>query len=294
MSEKPERATCPSQTSERSQPSTEKSGVHGTPPNKDDSARKVWLFGLILVAVVAAVRERGREPAAIPVLPARRINGSSLSASTRRARQPRAPPTPTRQPCDRTASAAAVAMPEQTANKRRCVPSSRRNVREGQQDRGRVCRGPGRSPPDCGAYTKARSRWPPSPRMHGGKRWCGERVRRLATMANGEDAEARSADRRPVWRNTAYHAQQAAEKAVKALIFHLGGPLNRTHDILELLLAVSDRGPGQERRHRVPSGVRHRWSAVDEFRRRAALPGGHHGYERAGQGSVGNSARHRG
>ena len=41
-------------------------------------------------------------------------------------------------------------------------------------------------------------------------------------------------------RNTAYHAQQAAEKAVKALIFHLGGPLNRTHDILELLLAVSD------------------------------------------------------
>ena len=54
------------------------------------------------------------------------------------------------------------------------------------------------------------------------------------------DAEARLTDRRPVWRNIAYHAQQAAEKAIKALIFHLGGPLNRTHDILELLLTVSD------------------------------------------------------
>ena len=53
-------------------------------------------------------------------------------------------------------------------------------------------------------------------------------------------AEALLAVRRPVWRNVAYHAQQAAEKAVKALNFHLGGPLNRTHDILELLLAVSD------------------------------------------------------
>ena len=44
---------------------------------------------------------------------------------------------------------------------------------------------------------------------------------------------------RPVWRNVAYHAQQAAEKAVKASIFRPGRPLNRTHDIVDLLLAVS-------------------------------------------------------
>lgn len=53
------------------------------------------------------------------------------------------------------------------------------------------------------------------------------------------DAEALCNRAHPVWRNVAYHAQQAAEKAIKALILHLGGPLNRTHDILALLLAVS-------------------------------------------------------
>lgn len=39
-------------------------------------------------------------------------------------------------------------------------------------------------------------------------------------------------------RNAAYHAQQAAEKALKALIFHLGGEPARTHDLTQLLLDI--------------------------------------------------------
>ena len=50
----------------------------------------------------------------------------------------------------------------------------------------------------------------------------------------------------PVWRNAAYHAQQAAEKALKALIFHLGGEPPRTHDLVQLLLDIAalDRAVG--------------------------------------------------
>ena len=43
----------------------------------------------------------------------------------------------------------------------------------------------------------------------------------------------------PVWRNAAYHAQQAAEKALKALIFHLGGEPARIHDLVQLLLDIA-------------------------------------------------------
>ena len=60
------------------------------------------------------------------------------------------------------------------------------------------------------------------------------------------DAAARLTDSRPVWRNAAYHAQQAAEKALKALIFHLGDEPPRTHDLVQLLvhLATLDRAVG--------------------------------------------------
>jgi HEPN domain-containing protein len=40
-------------------------------------------------------------------------------------------------------------------------------------------------------------------------------------------------------RNAAYHAQQAAEKALKALIFHLGGEPARIHDLSQLLLDIA-------------------------------------------------------
>ena len=40
-------------------------------------------------------------------------------------------------------------------------------------------------------------------------------------------------------RNAAYLAQQAAEKALKALIFHLGGEPPRTHDLVQLLLDIA-------------------------------------------------------
>jgi len=55
-----------------------------------------------------------------------------------------------------------------------------------------------------------------------------------------DDAEALLSRDHPVWRNVAYLAHQAAEKALKALILHLSGPLHRTHDIMELMLAVAD------------------------------------------------------
>ena len=47
-------------------------------------------------------------------------------------------------------------------------------------------------------------------------------------------------------RNAAYHAQQAAEKALKALIFHLGAEPARSHDLVQLLLdlAALDRDTG--------------------------------------------------
>jgi len=42
------------------------------------------------------------------------------------------------------------------------------------------------------------------------------------------------------WRGVAFHAQQAAEKALKALIYHLGGEPERTHSLSELALAAAD------------------------------------------------------
>jgi len=48
--------------------------------------------------------------------------------------------------------------------------------------------------------------------------------------------------------NVAFHCQQAAEKALKALIFHLGGEPERTHRLTELLLAIADLSPGEGKR----------------------------------------------
>ena len=47
----------------------------------------------------------------------------------------------------------------------------------------------------------------------------------------------------PVWRNVAYHAQQSAEKALKALVFHLGAEPHRTHDLTQLLLDIAEIDP---------------------------------------------------
>ena len=59
-----------------------------------------------------------------------------------------------------------------------------------------------------------------------------------------EDLQEAAGARFP--RNAAYHAQQAAEKALKALIFHLGGEPPRTHDLVQLLLDIAalDRAVG--------------------------------------------------
>lgn len=43
--------------------------------------------------------------------------------------------------------------------------------------------------------------------------------------------------------NAAYHAHQAAEKALQALICHLGGEPARTHDLTPLLLDVASADP---------------------------------------------------
>ncbi len=51
-----------------------------------------------------------------------------------------------------------------------------------------------------------------------------------------EDLEEARASRDP--RISAHYAQQAAEKAVKALICGLGGHPDHTHNILDLLLSV--------------------------------------------------------
>lgn len=52
------------------------------------------------------------------------------------------------------------------------------------------------------------------------------------------DAEARLGDDRPVWRKVALHAQQVAEKVLKALIFRLGADPVRTHDLTALRVDV--------------------------------------------------------
>lgn len=49
-------------------------------------------------------------------------------------------------------------------------------------------------------------------------------------------------------RNVAYHAQQAAEKALKALTFHCGGEPERTHDLPQLLLDITILAPALGRR----------------------------------------------
>ena len=49
------------------------------------------------------------------------------------------------------------------------------------------------------------------------------------------------------WWGVAFHAQQAAEKALKALIYHLGGEPERTHSLSELALRASTLGPAQGR-----------------------------------------------
>jgi HEPN domain-containing protein/predicted nucleotidyltransferase len=45
------------------------------------------------------------------------------------------------------------------------------------------------------------------------------------------------------WWTVAFHAQQAAEKALKALIYHLGGEPERTHSLSELALRASELDP---------------------------------------------------
>ena len=52
-----------------------------------------------------------------------------------------------------------------------------------------------------------------------------------------EDLEEAEGARFP--RTVAYHAQQAAEKALKALTFHLGGEPARAHDLTQLLLDIA-------------------------------------------------------
>jgi HEPN domain-containing protein/predicted nucleotidyltransferase len=49
------------------------------------------------------------------------------------------------------------------------------------------------------------------------------------------------------WWTVAFHAQQAAEKALKALVYHLGGEPERTHNLSELALRVRDLDPPQGR-----------------------------------------------
>ena len=51
-----------------------------------------------------------------------------------------------------------------------------------------------------------------------------------------EDLEEARVSRDP--RISAHYAQQAAERAIKALICDLGGSADRTHNILDLLLSV--------------------------------------------------------
>jgi HEPN domain-containing protein/predicted nucleotidyltransferase len=45
------------------------------------------------------------------------------------------------------------------------------------------------------------------------------------------------------WWTVVFHAQQAAEKALKALIYHLGGEPERTHSLSELGLQVAELDP---------------------------------------------------
>lgn len=52
-----------------------------------------------------------------------------------------------------------------------------------------------------------------------------------------------AAGRRQEWWGVAFHAQQAAEKALKALIYHLGGEPERTHSLSDLALRTSDLDP---------------------------------------------------
>jgi HEPN domain-containing protein/predicted nucleotidyltransferase len=52
-----------------------------------------------------------------------------------------------------------------------------------------------------------------------------------------------ASERRREWWGVAFHAQQAAEKALKALIYHLGGEPERTHSLSELALRASELDP---------------------------------------------------
>ena len=53
---------------------------------------------------------------------------------------------------------------------------------------------------------------------------------------------------RSAWWTVAFHAQQAAEKALKALVYHLGGEPDRTHSLGDLALKASELDPIRGRR----------------------------------------------
>jgi HEPN domain-containing protein/predicted nucleotidyltransferase len=53
--------------------------------------------------------------------------------------------------------------------------------------------------------------------------------------------------RRRQWWTVAFHAQQAAEKSLKALIYHLGGEPERTHSLTELALRAMEIDPTRGR-----------------------------------------------
>jgi HEPN domain-containing protein len=46
------------------------------------------------------------------------------------------------------------------------------------------------------------------------------------------------------WDTVCFHAQQAAEKLLKAFLVHHGRPLLRTHDLIALLAACVEIDPG--------------------------------------------------
>jgi HEPN domain-containing protein/predicted nucleotidyltransferase len=56
-----------------------------------------------------------------------------------------------------------------------------------------------------------------------------------------------ASERRRAWWGVAFHAQQAAEKALKALIYHLGGEPERTHSLTDVALRASELDPGRGR-----------------------------------------------